>query len=257
MKLFLAAMAALSYLISTSAFAIVNLEELHLGKPKEGLSANTSLGISGAAGNSEYFDVEWTGRLQLAQQSYTRYALLQYAYGESFQRENQNSAFLHLRNIQHLTAARSWETFVQAEQDKFARLQFRGLLGGGMRWEFNVSEKADQIYFGTGGFYSYESIEREASASDSGEEQLFRGNFYLVYKRNISDNALIHSTTYYQPSLSEFSDYRLLEVAGLSVKINELLSLSLNIELTHDSAPPELVEKTDINYKSGLIYQLY
>lgn len=236
-------------------WAIVNLEDLHLSEPKKGLSGNTSLGISGAEGNSEYIDAEWKAKIQSTHESATRYALLQYAYGESFKEENRNSAFIHLRNIQNISVRQSWEIFAQAEQNKFARLKLRALVGGGLRWDVGSDKNIRETFLGAGGFYSHESINAELNASDAGKENLIRGNFYLVYKKKINSDTLLFSTTYYQPSVSDIKDFRLLEVAGLKVALQGSLSIVLNLELSHDNRPPQFVDKTDLNYKTELVYQ--
>jgi len=62
------------------------------------------------------------------------------------------------------------------------------------------------------------------------------------------------STTYYQPAVDDFGDYRLLEDAALSVKMTDSLSLKVSLNLAHDSQPPQDVKKTDTTYSTGIEY---
>jgi len=243
--------------LANPVYAIVNMEDVHLKSNKQGITGNTSLTFSGAKGNSDYFSLDWKSRLQVKDTTYTRYAQLQYSYGESFSKENHNSAFVHLRNIQHISALTSWELFAQAEQNRFSRLKLRALLGSGVRWDLSAGDSQRQLYFGTGAFYTYESIDFKEQTDDAGKERNFRGNFYLLMQQALTDNTYIQSTTYFQPAIDNLKDYRLLEVFGLKIDLNKALSISMDLELSHDNRPPQLVEKSDISYKSGIVYQFY
>ena len=62
------------------------------------------------------------------------------------------------------------------------------------------------------------------------------------------------STTYYQPAVDDFNDFRVLEEATLSVKMTDNLALNLSLNLSHDSKPPQAVKKTDTTYSTGIEY---
>ena len=54
--------------------------------------------------------------------------------------------------------------------------------------------------------------------------------------------------------MDDFSDFRLLEDATLSVKMTDTLSLNLSLNLAHDSKPPQSVKNTDTTYSTGVEY---
>lgn len=70
------------------------------------------------------------------------------------------------------------------------------------------------------------------------------------------------NTTYYQPGLSDFDDFRVLFDAGISVKLSTNLQLQVNYQLTHDSEPAQNLSalppidnhKTNTEYKTALLY---
>lgn len=238
LPLFLAALT-----LNGTAHAIVSMEDLHTGAPREGLSGNAALSLSTTSGNTEKEDYALGSRLQWHSGAVTDYLILRGAYGESGGVKNTENSFLHARHMYNFRPRHNAELFVQAEQDTFARLDFRGLAGLGARYTIFERESVGVVHFGLGAFYSRERI--DDSYPDGGTESLWRTNSYLVLKYQLSENAVLGSTTYYQPAMGDSHDFRALEQAGLKVKINDTLSLTLSYDLRYDSEPPIGVERRD------------
>lgn len=234
---------------ATSATAIVSMEGLHTSKPKEGFSGNVELSLSNTSGNTEKEEYSLGSRLQWHQGKVTDYLLLSAHYGESSGVKNTDNAFIHLRHIQQFQPRTAWEAFMQAEQNEFARLEYRGLAGGGLRFTLYEKENRGAVFFGIGTYYSEERI--DDTYPDAGTETLWRGNTYLLLKYQATPNTVLASTTYYQPSTEGADDYRLLEQAALKVKLTDMLSLVVSAEYSFDSEPPQGVEKRDVTYKTA------
>jgi putative salt-induced outer membrane protein YdiY len=241
-------------LFTLPAHAIVSLENLHFGEPPMGFSGNLGLAMSGASGNTDKTDGKLSGNLYWVKAESMNYLLLSREYGRSLGQTDTDKAFLHLRHIQAIDADKDWEVFTQAERDKFARLTLRRLLGGGLRFPLRTRSGDLKLYWGLGGFYSQEKLEPRPGTSDQGEERLWRGNTYLLLHYRLNDTAGVHNTLYLQPKLGDAGDYRLLEQASLNITLSERLDLKLSLDITRDSRPPQGVEKTDINYLTGLAY---
>ncbi len=232
------------------AAAIVDMESLHLGAPKPGFSGRLEFAAAGSSGNSETGSVELGTRLQWHRAPWTNYLLLDGAYGESRGKADTEKYFVHARHIHAIIPRLDWELFVQGEHDRFARLNFRGLAGGGLRTHLYEREDSGMVLLGTGAFYSAERI--SGGYSDAGTYDTTRGNLYLVLKFAVSPNTTLLSSTYYQPDLADGADYRALEQAALQVKITKALALKLSLHVTHDSRPPLSVRSTDTSYKAGI-----
>lgn len=240
-------------LVCFPAHAIVSMEGLHLGAATDGLTGGASLGASGALGNSERVRINSTGHM-LYQHDASRYFFtLQYAYGESNGKEDQNRTYSHVRRIHALTSKMDWELFAQLENDKFSRLSLRAITGLGLRFSMYKTPRS-VIYLGLGGFYNYEDIQDKENLSDSGTQQNIKGNVYLVLQKKLLENVTLISTTYLHPVLREPNDFRLLEEGKIKFHLSNKLSLNLNVQIKHDNRPPQLVEKTDINYSTKLEY---
>ena len=245
---------ALAYFCTTPVYAIVNMEDLHLGAPPEGFSGQLELAISGAAGNTRKSSSNFGTRIQWHRKQHTNYMLLNYAYGRSQGVTDTNKGFIHLRHIYQARATRAWEAFAQAAKDEFTRLSLRTLLGGGTRLTLIERQKQKAAFLGLGAFYEQEKLSDNQTSSEEQTSDLWRANLYFVFKYRLNSGVTILSSTYYQPSVNTPSDYRLSETAGLNVKIADNLALSLSLDITHDSQPPQNVTATDTSYQTGITY---
>lgn len=239
--------------LCSNAHAIVSMADIHSNKPKEGFSGHVDLSISNTTGNTEKEEYSIGAKLQWHQGEMTDYLLLSGDYAKSAGVKSSDSAFAHLRHIQQFRPTIAWEAYLQVEKDQFARLEYRGLAGAGLRFTLLERENQGAIYLGLGAYHSEERIDN--SYADAGTETLWRGNSYLLLKYQVSPDAALVSTTYYQPASGNPDDYRLLEQAGLKVKLTDRLALLISYNLSFDSAPPLGVEKRDSTFKTSFSFE--
>jgi len=251
-KIIIAALTA--SLCSLPASAIVNVENMRVGQTKIGISGSIDLSVSGSRGNTDKDEYGLSARIQKSSARVTDFVVASYDYGEVGNVSNTDKTFIHARHVVQFQPRRAWEVFVQGEENEFARLSFRGLLGGGLR--FTLTETANRLglYLGAGMFWSRETLDQRAGLSDHGSKNFNRANLYLVYKHKINSQLSLVSTTYFQPRLSDSADFRALEQAGLAIKMTDNLSLKLSLDVAHDSRPPQSIDKTDSSYKTHLSY---
>ena len=66
---------------------------------------------------------------------------------------------------------------------------------------------------------------------------------------------MISSTTYIQPSLSDFTgDVRVLENMRIAASVTENWDLTVTFDLRYDSGPPDGIEGLDTRLRTGLTY---
>ena len=246
---------ALCCIISFPANAIVNLESLHFEKQKNGFEGMVNLSLNGSTGNTENNRTKFDAGLRLTNDQTNNYLLMSYEYGESFGQKNSDKSFIHLRHINKTESIADWEVFTQAESNTFSRLSLRWLLGAGLRFKLGKKNPGKTFIVGLGGFYSVEELEKRTGLTDDGTETLWRANSYVLFRYKINDTVRFANTLYYQPRLSDTQDYRLLEQATLTVNLSDQLDLTLSLDISHDSQPPQLVEKTDTSYLTGITYR--
>jgi putative salt-induced outer membrane protein YdiY len=242
-------------LASFPANAIVNVENMRVGGETPGISGNLDLSINGKRGNTKLNEYGVDGRLQNNAGKVTNFVVLSYDYAEVGDVRNTNKAFIHGRHVVQFQPRRAWEIFAQMEKNEFARLSFRGLLGGGLRFTLTEEPNRLGLYLGVGAFWSRETLDKRPGLTDDGTENFSRANLYLVYKHILNSQLSLVSTTYFQPRLSDTADYRALEQAALAVKMTDSLSLKLSLDFARDSRPPQAVKKNDTSYSTSLSYQ--
>lgn len=233
------------------AHAIVSMESVHLGKPRQGFSGNIDLSIDAEYGNTEKASASTGLKLEWSEDKITDFVLANYEYAENAGIKDKNASFVHLRHIHQVDEEIAWEAFTQFSHNEFTRLNLRALIGGGARLTVgNVSAK-HAIYLGLGGFYEREDLDVETTAGVSATNNTLRGNAYLVLKYQFNPYVSMVSSTYYQPALDEFSDFRAIENGSLVSKLTDDLSLKLSLDIQHDSKPPPSVDQTDTSITVG------
>jgi len=239
---------------TVAAHAIVDIESMRVGDPPQGYSGALNISLDGESGYSDKVDFSTGGRLEWHSGIITNFAILSYDYSETSNVADTNDLLIHLRHVRSVTKTTAYEGFIQMERDEFARLSFRGLIGGDVRLALGEKIGVEAFYLGLGGYYSRENLTSEPGTTDSGVRYYWRVSTYLKYVRHLNRQVKVLSTTYYQPAVDDFSDFRMLEQASLSVKMTDALNLKLSLEVTHQSEPPQTVEKTDITYSTGIEY---
>lgn len=256
---FLSLLALSGALLSLPANAITNIENERPGPPKEGWSGQVEVGLSGQNGNQEKEHYRGAGKITWRAGDTTAFALAERAYGETFGIKDTDETFLHLRGIHQLDPRFAAEAFVQWQQDDFDNLSARALLGGGGRYELFNQPEVVTLSLGLGAFREKEELDL-GTFTDT--DWAWRGNSYVAYRHQINPQLRVVGTTYYQPNLEAFDDYRILFDFGLVVAIYKSLSLKMSYALTHNSEPavnlqanpPINKSETNTSYATSLVY---
>ncbi len=239
-------------LLVPPAAAIVNVEQAIIGQPAEGMHTTVDLAFNGANGNTDKSSNKVDLLTLRRHDVHTEFLQLQYVYGKSRGVVDTDRAFAHLRHRTALSPDWAVEGFGQVGRDPFARLTQRALLGGGLRWVLFEQDLKFAGYLGFGAFREHEVFAHKQGTSDPARALLWRGNSYLVFKRQLNDQVRVYSTTYYQPAFADATDFRVLEQASVLVKLAEKLDLKLSLDISFDSKPPQTVHKRDLLYSTGL-----
>lgn len=234
-----------------SAHAIVSMEDVHLGKPPEGFTGSFDLDLASESGNTEQKGAATGVKLQWSQDKITDFILLNYEYGETDGLTNKNKGFAHFRHIHQLDTLLAWEGFTQFSSNQFTNLTLRALIGGGVRLTLGEVNDRRAFLLGLGAFYEREQLD-SVYPDEADTENLVRANTYLVIKYQFNDYVSLVNSSYYQPSLSDHSDFRVIEDFSLVSKLTEVLSLKVGIDIAHDSEPPRDIKKTDSSLKVGI-----
>lgn len=159
--------------------------------------------------------------------------------------ESARNAFAHLRHNAYVTPAVASLAFAQIQENPFQRLRSRLLLGVGTRLEVLRGEARNLAV----GLAQMTEIERIEGRSGSEVEQ--RLSSFLSLSNEIREGLELDVLVFAQPRWADFADLRASLDLTLVVEIQAPLELTFGAVATHDSRPPEDVEKTDWATKLG------
>lgn len=161
-----------------------------------------------------------------------------------------HNAFLHLRYNRYLPVKwLVWEGFSQLQFNEITRINLRWLLGSGPRFKL-YEESKGSIYLGS--LYMFE-ITRENTLDDQ-YLRLIENRMSSYFSVSIfpADNISLLTTTYYQPRIDKWSDYRLNNISELRFRFNKYLVLSMVYRLTFDSFPAEGAPRYTHNFENRI-----
>ncbi len=157
-----------------------------------------------------------------------------------------SSGFEHLRYNRELKERLTYEAFFQAQFNEQLLLNLRLLFGTGLRFRLSrLSSKPCHL----GLSYMYEYDEESKGEIIRRDHRL---SSYLSLKTKIANHVDFYSTTYYQPLVNNFKDFRLSTQNNLIFAINQRLKLNTSFSLIFDSRAPDGAPKLTHALKMGL-----
>ncbi|MBR9832595.1 DUF481 domain-containing protein [bacterium] len=228
---------------------IVNIEDQRQNAPE--------MGLSGQADFNFNINKNTTVLYQLGNRIQARYREDEHLFlffneinlvkadGEDFV----NGGFQHLRYNKIISEKFRWEAFTQSQYNGVQKIDWRYLLGAGPRFTLL---NTDSLAINTGvlTMFEYEQLKEGL-----GSEATVRLSAYLSFKFDITKNMNLSSTTYYQPKVWNFKDYRISNETTFNIGLTNKLSLKVVYTLVYDSRPAFEVPETIYNLKNAISYK--
>lgn len=235
--------------IQVPATAQVNIERLRA--ETDGLHFELGASFSFRSGNTDFVEFGSSGRLDYFHDRYHVFSIGNVSYGESSGSTISNRAFFHQRFNYAVTGMTTAELFGQIEQDEFVLLQSRLLLGAGARFRLIDTEEYE-IFLGSGGMYEREDLDANKVTVHPANTSIFRSTNYLSTRIAVSEGLDILNIVYIQPRPDALEDTRILNDGRLVFKVSDNIAWTNSILVRYDGGPPDEVESTDVDIKSGL-----
>lgn len=165
-----------------------------------------------------------------------------------------HNAYMHLRYNRKFKADwMRWEVFSQLQFNEITRINLRLLNGTGPRFKV-LNKEIAVMYLGT--LYMFEHA-KELDIDDvvimKYEHRL---SSYLSYSIFPTEQISLVSTTYYQPRLDKWSDFRVAHASEMRIKILKHLVLSMVYKLNFDADPAMGVSRLTHSFenKIGVVF---
>jgi hypothetical protein len=160
-----------------------------------------------------------------------------------------NNGFLHFRYNHDFK--NEWliaEAFTQVQYNRIQKILRRFLWGAGTRFLIINNEKY-KVFAGLATMYEFELY------IDNTFQDKVRMSNYFTLDFNPLPHIRLRHTTYYQPNISMFSDYRLTNETSMEATIYKGLSFKSQFNHYFDSKPAPAVQKVFYSFSNGLIYR--
>jgi hypothetical protein len=143
------------------------------------------------------------------------------------------------------------EGYAQVNYDEPRRLDFRSVVGGGIRAGI-VDSASLSLWVGTGYMFEHERLDLPDTASHPRSTSAHRWSSYLASRFTAGTSMTIVATVYGQPRFDEVADFRILSDVSLAAAITGALSFTVSFELRYDSRPPDDVASLDTELRNGI-----
>lgn len=231
--------------------AQVNIEKMRKEGGEEGLSGAALFDLRVRSGNVDVWEFNLESQIGMIRRQRSFLLIsrgeLEWKDGERYS----NEGLLHLRHVIRSRERFRPECFAQIDYNKARSLEFRGLVGGGLRTNLYRTE-ATQIWWGTAYMLEHERLEASSAIGADRVVTVHRWSNYLNIKIDIDGHARGMLTLYAQPRFTAWGDVRVLGDARLEADLIGPLSLSLSGNARYDSRPPAAVDDLDLRLGSGL-----
>ena len=210
---------------------------------KDGFHGNFQLGMSLFKGNVNVFTYSLSSKLDYRSDKDYFFLQLFHEYGEEDVEKFQNVGFGHLRWTRMWLTDLGTEIFAQSQYDEFKLLSLRQLFGLGLRlipYEWDLAGK-NFIAIGLGAMSDSEQISNQNQI-----DHVLRATSYISINKKLKEHTHFSLVSYYQPRVTEFSDFRILLEGNLEFKITKQFSMLNAVIYAYDTKPPENVLKDDI-----------
>ena len=233
----------------SSSYGFVSLKPLNIGE-KEGTSGE--IGISGnlARRNTDKNEYSFNGDVKYYGSDYILLGIGSYTYGEVDNEKNTNKSLVHGRFVKNIQPSLDYEIFSQAEYNEFQNIELRSVNGVNLRSKLPFFTNS---YLGYGAMYSYVKPVSEEDSFDT--KSRVKANIYLSMNKEFNKKVNLNYLGYYQPTLDEFSDYRVSQVLQLNTEMTTHTMIRIELVHKYDADAYPGVEKTDISTKIGLVYK--
>ncbi len=227
---------------------IVNIESARIQSDTTGWLGTAAAAVSLTKNTQQVFDAEASAHLQYKSQRSLYLILGNYGVLKTKDEKLINNAFLHFRYNYKITKTLRWEAFTQIQNNLITRIKSRFLIGTGPRFKI-ASSKVFRFYAASLPMYE---IEKETGVDELHKN--VRLSSYASFSIYPNDRIEIISTTFYQPRIDKFNDYRILNQSSFKVKASKKLTLGVNWNYLFDSYPAIGIPQVNYTLSTGLEY---
>ena len=239
-------------LISGNGFSqIANIERSRMQTDTTGWAGSAGAAVSLTRNTVQVFAGNIEAQLQYKSKRSLYLILGSYGLLKASDSRLIDNGFLHLRYNYKINKVLRWELFTQWQNNKVTYIRYRVLAGTGPRFKMLSSQKLS-LYAAS--LVMYEQ-EKEIIAGGLLHKD-YRSSSYFSFTYSPASSVELVSTTFFQPLLKDFKDYRILNQAVLRLKTGKRLAVKINWDYLFDSRPAAGIPSENYTLSTGIDYDL-
>lgn len=241
---------AIFFIVSTNAFSqVINAESLRKVTDTSGFSGSAGLEFSLKRDVNDKFSIKTNVNVQYKMNRHLVLLKNEIEFQKIESSNFENKGVQHLRYNYKLHPQITWEAFAQTQYNKISKINFRGLAGTGPRFKLSKLENY-KFYLGTLIMYEHQELSDGITPID----RIYRGSAYFSFSLFPTETLSVSSTTYYQPKLSDFSDFRIASETSLLFRLYRNFSFKTTYTFTFDDSPAVGIPNSQYALTSGIVY---
>lgn len=229
---------------------IVNVESLRIQTDTVGFAGSFGGNFTLTKNVDQIFSANAFASIQYKSIKSTYLILSDYSFLKGANKKLLNKIFGHFRYDREITTFFRMEAFTQIQTNKITKIDTRFLIGMGPRLKMPTPDML-KAFVGILFMYEYEKELTDPVIY----HRVIRNSSYVAFTFEPNDHVKITSTTFYQPKLDEFSDFRILNQESAAFSITKNLSVTLNWDYLYDAEPVKGIPKNNYTFSTGLKYE--
>ncbi len=227
---------------------VINIESKRFLKDTNGFIGKADLNFNINQNTSQVISLGVNIHSQYVHNQHRVLAIGDLAFIKAGKQDFVNSGYQHFRYNYKLSQFLTWEAFVQAQYNRILLLDRRYLAGTGPRFKL-VKQPNFRAYTAVLYMYEYQS-----QNNDSIESYNNRISSYLTLSLS-SKKVEFTSTTFYQPNLNNFDDFRIANDTAFEIIITGHFNFKVGFNLLYDTKQPIGIPDLTYTLKNGLSYK--
>lgn len=237
--------------LASPVFAQVNIEQIRRDSTDHGVTGAAGFDLAFRTGNVDIIKFDINARIDYVVGDFRTFVMAGGDFGWDDGKTFSSQAIVHLRQVFRGNASVKPELFQQINYDKLRALQFRGLLGGGLRFTL-LRWHGSRVWYGTAYMLEQENLDLPADAVHPNRTTSHRWSNYISSRTTLDDRIGLVWTVYAQPRFDDPGDIRLLGDARLAFALAGSASMVTSFLARWDSRPPDDVEALDTTLRTGV-----
>jgi len=241
---------ALCFLLHLAARSqIVNIESARMQSDTTGWMGNAGASFDLTKNTEQVFSANADAHVQYKSKKSLYLLLGSYGFLKAAGTSLIDNTFLHLRYNYKINTLVRWEAFTQVQKNVITGISSRFLIGTGPRFKL-LSTKLIKLYAASLLMY-----EREDETVSNTIQNNIRNSSYVSFTITPNKQVEIISTSFFQPLINNWNDYRILNQVSIRVKAAKKLALALKWNYLNDSKPVAGVPSVNYSLSTGINYE--